>query len=126
MVPVTGLGEAAAGTATVGGLGGGNVAVPLTVPVAGGNRCVGDRRAWRSQQAGGGDRAGVVVQVNVGDTTPCRTGLSAVAVYCSVLPAFKLAEGGLTVIAVSVWLTVTLTVLVAVKPLGSVIVTWKL
>ena len=34
MVPVTGLGEAAAGTATVGGLAAENVAVPLTVPLA--------------------------------------------------------------------------------------------
>ena len=69
----------------------------------------------------------VVAQVNVG----CRASAvpnwsSAVAVYCCVPPAFRLAEGGLTVIAVSVWLTVTLTLLVAVKPLGSVIVTWKL
>ena len=42
----------------------------------------------------------------------------AVAVNCCVPPAFRLTDAGLTAIAVSVWLTVTLTLLVAVNPAG--------
>ena len=47
------------------------------------------------------------------------------AVNCWEAPAFRFADGGLIVLVVSVWLTVTLTLLVAVRPPGSAIVTWK-
>ena len=69
----------------------------------------------------------VVAQVNVGCVASAVPNWSlAVAEYCCVASMFRLADAGLTVIDVSVWLTVTLTVLVAVPPVGSAIVTWKL
>ena len=47
------------------------------------------------------------------------------AVNWSVVPAFKAGDAGVTVIVVRVGLTVTLTLLVAVSPPGSVIVAVK-
>ena len=57
----------------------------------------------------------LVAQVNAGlIATPNWS--FAVAVNCWVCPALKLTDDGLSVIVVSVWLTVTLTLLVAVSP----------
>ena len=49
----------------------------------------------------------------------------AAAVNCCMPPALRLTDAGETVIAVSVWFTVTLTLLVTVAPAWSAIVTWK-
>ena len=69
----------------------------------------------------------VVPQVNVGCAAKATPNWSfPVAVNCCVAPALRLAADGLTAIAVSVWFTVTSTLLVAVSPPASVIVTVKL
>ena len=63
-------------------------------------------------------------QVIVGCVTKATPNWSfAVAENCCVPPTPRLAVAGLTVIAVSVWFTVTLTGLVTVRPAASVIVT---
>jgi hypothetical protein len=68
----------------------------------------------------------VVVQVNVGCAVKALPNWSLpVAVNCCVPAAFRLADVGLRVIVVSVWFTVTVTELVAVREPGSVIVTWN-
>ena len=69
----------------------------------------------------------VVAQANAGCVASATPNWSlAVAAYCCVAPRLRLVEAGLTAIDVSVWLTVTLTLLVAVLPLESATVTWKL
>src|SRR5258708_39807678 len=49
----------------------------------------------------------------------------ALAVNCWTPPAVTLACVGLTATLVRVWLTVTLTLLVVLRPFGSLMVTWK-
>ena len=51
---------------------------------------------------------------------------TAEAVNDSVVVTSRVTTGGLTLMPVSVWFTVTATLLVLVSPSGSVIVTWKL
>ena len=68
----------------------------------------------------------VVVQVNDGVVVRALPNWSlAVAVNCCVAPALTVGDDGLTTMLVSVWFTVTLTLLVAVSPSGSVMVTVK-
>jgi hypothetical protein len=50
----------------------------------------------------------------------------ATAANCRVPPSGTVAAGGATAMLVSVWLTVTFAILVAVSPAESVIVTWKM
>ena len=65
-------------------------------------------------------------QVNVGSVTKAALNWSvAVAENCCATPAFSAGDAGLTVIVATVCATVTLTLLVAVSPPGSVIVAVK-
>ena len=68
----------------------------------------------------------VVVQVNAGCVFNAMPNWSlAVAVNCCMAARFRLIGDGLMPTVVSVWFTVTFTLLVAVSPSGSVIVTVK-
>ena len=68
----------------------------------------------------------LVVQVKLGCTARAAPNWSsAVAVNCCMAPACRLTDAGATAIAVNVWFTVTLTLLVVVNPSALVIATWK-
>jgi len=104
------------------------LAVPLTAPLAA--RTVADPAV-----AGAVYRPELLTEpvplaidhVNVGWVVSAAPNWSfAVAVNCCVALVLIDADAGLTAMLVSVWLTVTLTLLVVVSPPLSLIVTWKL
>ena len=132
VVPVTGLGVALAAVATVGGvMATVNAAVPLMPPPpASGYPAVTVPLATDVSGAVNSPLALMVpalaVQVKLGCVARAAPNWSsATAVNCCTAPACRLADVGATTMDVSVWSTVTLTLLVAVKPPASVIVTWK-
>ena len=127
VVPVTGSGVALAAVATVGGC---TVTVNEAEPLTPSLPAVTVPLATDVSGAVSSPLAlivpAVVVQVKLGCTARAAPNWSsAVAVNCSVAPSSRLIGAGATVIAVSVWFTVTSTVLVVVKPSALVIVTWK-
>ena len=93
--------------------------MPLTRAAAGRHRRIGDRRVRRGQQPGRADRAGggrpSERRLQSQGRAELVLGRGRVLLRAA---GVQIDRSGLTVIAVSVWLTVTLTLLVAVNPAG--------